>query len=364
MSGFLIIEAMVDVIVIGGGVIGMMTARNLALRGASVTLIERGKLGAESSWAGGGIISALNPWQATPAINRLILWGHENYQALAEDLAAKTRLDPEWQRSGMLFVSGESELAEKWSFESGIMLEDINGSKLKTLSPELNADSAIYLPDVAQIRNPRLAKSLAISLKQLGVQVLENMRVDQIVVEQGQLKSIQSGKQGFSADKVVLAAGAWSAKLVPALAKKRILPVRGEMLLYKLPQGSLKQIIIGPYGYAIPRKDGHVLYGSTVEDVGFNKATTDGALKELTVAAEQLLPILNPSALVGHWAGLRPGSDNGVPVISSAPEIENLFINCGHFRNGIAMAPASAQLMADLVEGVKPKIEADDYALM
>ena len=358
---------MSDVVVIGGGLIGMMSARCLAMRGAHVTLLERGCVGAESSWAGGGIISALIPWCAADEINQLILWGHHHYPSLAQELADETGIDVQWQQSGMAVLVADTDAAIAWSKGAGLETEILTKAQAADRMPGVRcqneADSAIYLPEVAQIRNPRLIQALLSSLRHLGVAVHQHCLVEKIEPHGKRVDVVKTVKQSFFADNVVLTTGAWAAQFMPELQRKGIKPIRGEMLLYKAPADLLSSIVVTEEGYLIPRQGGHILCGSTAEDTGFDCSTTAAALAKLSLWAERLLPGLKEAAIVGHWAGLRPGSNNGIPVISRSMEYDNLYVSCGHFRNGIAMAPASAQIMSDLVEGVDPCINSAPYSL-
>ncbi len=358
---------MSDVVIIGGGAIGMLSARALALRGARVTLLERGQLGAQSSWAGGGILSALVPWQTVAAVNRLILWGHHYYPVLADELKAETAVDVQWCQSGMVVTTSNTEAACAWSAKAGLRAEVLSPDQLVKLLPGVTIEekmpAAVCLPEVAQIRNPRLIKALELSLRGLGVEIQEACQVGEIVTRGQQVVAVKTAHNTLVTDHVILAAGAWSAQLLPELARKQVQPMRGEMLLYKAQPRLLSRIVVADGGYLIPRQDGHILCGSTVEAVGFDCTTTQAALTQLSACAQSLLPSLEETSIVGHWAGLRPGSHGGVPVISRSSEYHNLYVNCGHFRNGIAMAPASAQIVTDLVEGVEPAIDSADYIL-
>ncbi|PCH63878.1 MAG: glycine oxidase ThiO [Gammaproteobacteria bacterium] len=359
---------MSDVVVIGAGVIGMMTARDLALRGARVTLLERGCAGEESSWAGGGILSALIPWRAAEEINQLIVWGHDRYPQLAQVLSEETGIDVQWCQSGMGVLVSDTIDAIAWSQRFGLQVETLTSEQAASQMTGIvfsdDAQSMVYLPEVAQLRNPRLVEALLSSLDGLGVTVYEHCPVKSIERSAVRITAVKAADATFSADSVVVAAGAWAAQLVPELLQKGIKPMRGEMVLYKAEPGLLSSIIVTEDGYLIPRKDGHILCGSTVDDVEFDCSTTKEALARLSLRAERLLPSLKTVPIVGHWAGLRPGSSTGIPIIGRSIEQDNLFVNCGHFRNGIAMAPASAQLMADLVEGVEPSISSEPYALV
>jgi glycine oxidase len=358
---------MSDVVIIGAGVVGMMTARDLALRGADVTVLDRGCVGGESSWAGGGIISALIPWRAADEISQLTLWGHSHYEQLVQSLYNETGVDAQWYQSGMCVLSQEEGGGCSWAKAHSLDAESLNQEDLDTIFPDAKASDfngfAIRLPGVAQIRNPRLIKALHASLGKLDVTLYEHCLVESVEEQKGGKFTVKMPDRLYSADKVVVCAGAWAAQLMPELRQRSVKPMRGEMLLYKTEPGLLAHIIVTDDCYLIPRTDGHILCGSTVSDVGFDRSTTPQALAQLSARAECLLPSLKAIPIVGHWAGLRPGSDTGIPVISRSTECENLFVSCGHFRNGIAMAPASAQLMSDLVEGVESPIDSLPYAL-
>jgi glycine oxidase len=140
-------------------------------------------------------------------------------------------------------------------------------------------------------------------------------------------------------------------------------PVRGQMLLFKTKPGLIKRMVLEENRYVIPRRDGRVLFGSTIEEAGFDKSTTEQARTELSAIARERFPVLKDYPIEHHWAGLRPGSPAGVPYICRHPELENLYINAGHFRNGVVLGPASARLAADLIIGRKPVVDPVPYGL-
>jgi glycine oxidase len=203
------------------------------------------------------------------------------------------------------------------------------------------------------VRNPRLLQALIASIKQSDAIIIENAEVRDWKVEHGRVQSVTtSHSDEYSAGCYIVTAGAWSRQLLREHGLKlEIWPVRGQILLFKLSPGMLSAIVLREQEdfYLIPRRDGHILAGSTVEEAGFNKETTRQAREALHAKARALLPALTDETLVGHWAGLRPGSPDNIPVIDSHPEIDNLYINSGHYRYGVTMAPGSALILSNMI---------------
>ncbi|MGK2950990.1 MAG: NAD(P)/FAD-dependent oxidoreductase, partial [Thiobacillus sp.] len=178
----------------------------------------------------------------------------------------------------------------------------------------------------------------------------------------GRVMAVQTGTETLPADTVVLATGAWSGLGLAGLAATpHIRPIRGQMLLFKLEPGALDTILYRNGLYLIPRRDGHVLVGSTLEDAGFDKATDAATRQRLHAEAAELLPALAAMQPVQHWAGLRPGAPDNIPVIDRHPDFDNVFVNTGHYRYGVTMAPASAELLVDLMEGKPPALDPAPY---
>jgi glycine oxidase len=356
-----------ECIVVGGGIIGMLTARELARAGCQVRIIERGVLGAESSWAGGGILSPLYPWRTPEPVTQLALWGQRQYPDLAEELSAVTGIDPEWERSGLLVLdSNETDRAQSWAARHHLTLELIEDPRrIAALEPACRStERALWLPWVAQIRNPRLLRALRSDLERRGVVLNEHIGVTGIDHSAGRVSGVRTAGETYRAETVVVAAGAWSARVLEAVdIRIDVTPVRGQMLLYHAAPGAIRRILLAEGHYVIPRRDGCVLVGSTVEDVGFDKHTTSGARSELRQVAEALVPGLACCEIEQHWSGLRPGSAHEIPYICAAPGMQGLYLNTGHFRNGLLLAPASARLMADLIMERRGELDSEPYKL-
>lgn len=352
-------------VIVGGGVIGLLTARELIQAGLEVILFDKSEAARESSWAGGGILSPLYPWRQPEPITALVRLSQHAYPLLAETLRQATGMDPEWLPSGMLFFDLEDlEAAQVWLSSEQRSSEMLLPSDVSRRFPHLGATSqpALWLPSIAQIRPPRLAQALKPHVQQLGVEMHENTPVQLILEDHGRVVGVELDRGRVEADCVVVAAGAWSRDLLqPFSPAVNVLPVRGQIIAFQTDGRLLSTMVLERGLYLIPRRDGLILAGSTVEHVGFDKHTTDEGARLLTEAARRLLPALNDYAVTFHWAGLRPGTDRGAPYICAHPEIRGLYLNTGHFRNGLTLAPASAQLLANLILEQEPVVDPTPY---
>jgi glycine oxidase len=356
----------VDVIVVGGGVIGMLSALRLAEAGMSVCVLDQGRFGGEASWAGGGIVSPLYPWRYSAPVTALAAWSQDFYPEFGAKLAADTGIDPEVYRTGLYWLDvQDEEVALEWAESSGARLERAAINSVYAAVPALGAgfSSAMQMADIANVRNPRLVRSLHVALTaSKRVTLMDQQPVIELLTQGDRIEGVRTAKGDLHAAQVVVASGAWSGDLLGSLGLQLpVAPVKGQMILYKCDPGFLPTIVLARTRYAIPRRDGHVLIGSTLEHVGYDKVPTAEALASLEASAFELLPGLRDFPRVGHWAGLRPGSPNGIPFIGPVPGIEGLWLNCGHYRNGLVLAPASCQLLADLMTGNNPIIDPVPY---
>ncbi|MGR8979896.1 MAG: NAD(P)/FAD-dependent oxidoreductase [Gammaproteobacteria bacterium] len=357
-----------DITIIGGGIIGLLTARELLLAGASVTVIEKNRVGQESSWAGGGILLPLYPWRQSDAITRLVVQSFKLYPILASQLTEETGLDPEWLPSGLLITKNpDLPAALNWCRTNAVRYEPAGPNFFDGIhtAPE----NPLWLPDIAQTRNPRLAKSLQKDIVLKGARIKENCEIQSLFLDKNRITGIETSCGRVAVDQLILSTGAWTGqlfrKLFPELNRSapEISPVKGQMLLFEAHPDTLPYMVLDGDHYLIPRKDGKILAGSTVEQDDFNKTTSAEARERLAAFALNLLPVLKNFPVIGHWAGLRPGTEHGIPYIDRHPDIVNLSINAGHFRNGLAMGPASAELMADLILNRPSKVSPEPYRI-
>lgn len=357
------------ILVVGAGVIGLLTAFNLASAGARVTVLDRQQAGKEASWAGGGIVSPLYPWRYSQAVTALAHWSQDYYPQLGDFLFGRTGVDPEVHVTGLYWLDLDDEAeALAWAKAQGrplgkVAMEDVY-RKVPVLGP--GYASGVHMADVANVRNPRLVKALRAALDALpNVTLREHAPVLGFVQRQGRVHGVRTEAGELYADQVVLTAGAWSGELLATLGLALpVEPVKGQMILFKCAEDFLPAMVLARTRYAIPRRDGHILVGSTLEHAGFDKTPTEQALASLKASAVELLPALADAQAIGHWAGLRPGSPEGIPFIGSVASHPGLWLNCGHYRNGLVLAPASCQLLADLMLGRPPIVDPAPYRPM
>lgn len=332
----------------GGGIIGMTTARELAQRGLTVGLVDSGVLGQEASGAAGGILSSMRPWSENPDSKKLSMQGMELYEKYTEELIDQTDIDPEYYRSGLLMINEmDVSHSKRWVNDNHVSFSSsYHDYPFGMCIPE----TSLFLPDIAQIRVPRLLKALQASLDEFKVALYQNTKITELEISNGSCKALKSETEDFYADTFIITAGAWSQQLTGMDAEHiSIKPVFGQMLCVKFPKQVLNTMVLDGAHYLIPRMDGHVLIGSTMEHTGFEKKMTKTARRKLMGWATNLWPDIKDAEFVKQWSGLRPATDNGKPYLGRLETYDNVFINAGHFRKGILQAPACARKIADMV---------------
>lgn len=352
-----------DFMIIGAGAVGLATAQALLQHGYQVTLVERGAVGQEASWAGGGILSPLCPWDYQGAVTRLAYRGMEMFDDAAFMLAASTGIDPEYQRSGMLVLPPyQDKQAVQWCAQHNVELQQVDiGEHLPGNRLGLQG-TGLLLPDVAQVRNPRLLQALRDRVELFGGVILEQREVSGFEVVADRVAGLHTAQGELHAENYIVAAGAWSKTLLGEHALGLdVKPIRGQILLFKFDAPPFEHILLRESLYFIPRRDGHVLVGSTLEDVGFDKSTTVAARDSLLQRACEIFPEWRGLQPVQHWAGFRPGSPDNIPTIGRHPQLANLYANTGHFRYGVTMSLASAELLCNEIEGEPQAIPPDAY---
>lgn len=357
-----------DIIVVGGGVIGLSIADELARAGVNVCVLDRRAPAHAASWAGAGIIAPLAETPSSDASSQLRYRSAAAYEPWSRRLLEETGIDNGYRRSGGVdLVATEEEdealhaMTGRWR-KDGVCFERMTSNDFERVEPALNRNlrALYFLPDRAQVRNPRHLRALRASLRLRGARVLEDCEVIRLREKGGRIVSIQTNDDDLSCSSVVVAAGPWTAGLVQPLGLDvPTPPIKGEIVLLKAAQPLLRRIIEHGKLYLVPRDDGRILVGATEECVGFDTTSTEKARTRLLAFAHQICPILAEGRVEVErvWAGLRPGSSDSRPYLGCSPNHDNLFIASGHARMGLQLAPATAEVMADLILRRPPRID-------
>lgn len=339
-------------LIVGGGIVGCMTAMALVKRGYQVTIVERNQIASqtsgESSWAGAGILFPLLPWMYLDEVNQLTMQGARQYEQICKDLLKETGLDAEFIQSGMLILPPfDDEKAQNWCDTHHVPYQEVRSGFEPSLAG--HDGKALWLPTVGQVRPPKLMGALRAWLEKNNVTLLERTELKPLRETQNLDTWETLTGEKLKADIFIVTSGAWSFELLKETASQlNIKPMRGQILLYK-PEKNLDHMVYKEGFYMVPRRDGYLLAGSTLEDVGFDPTTTDAKREELQAKAEAIMPALKGMPIIKHWSGLRPGTPDNLPTIGVHPHIPNLYLNTGHFRYGLTMAPASANKLVELV---------------
>jgi len=361
-----------QILVVGGGIQGLVTATALAREGHLVQVVERERPGSRASWVAAGLLTPSSPWKYPQGLIALCHASEAMYGDYVADLIEHTGIDPEYENEGMLYPEGlgfsvdEMEVFTRRRNELGFEVNHLDRAALDELQPGLGpeVESAAWQPLSARIRSPRLVAAVLKRALQCGVDVISECPVTSLVSSAGKVTGVRlSTGQELEAECVVLAAGSWSGELADSIGLQiDVRPVRGQILLLRGPVGSLVATVNDGDCYLVPRRDGRLLVGSTMEDAGFNAVTNQEALSRLRSLAAQLLPATLEMDVETAWAGLRPGTPDRLPYIGAVPELPGLVLATGHFRNGILLAPITARLVSDVIAGRAPCMDIAAYA--
>jgi len=370
---------MTDCCIIGGGVVGLAIARELAGRGRSVRVLARGTGRDTTSWAAAGILPPAPVRPGMSAGDALTAWSDGLLRGLSRDLLAETGIDVGLRACGGLHVAASAaaverlrDSAEAWRRE-GARCEWLDAADLAAAEPALAGAVArgglvggFLLPEEQQIRPSRLLDALERSCAARGV-VLSAAEVERIDVHEGRVRGVEArvagGLETVHAADYVVAAGAWTERLAAALGLRiETRPIRGQIVLLRLPRQPLGRVVNRGLDYLVPREDGRLLVGSTLEDAGFDASTTPATIERLVGVARDLLGDAADAPVERVWAGLRPGTVDGLPTIGRVPGVANAVVAAGHFRAGIHQSAGTAVLVADLVTGARSAIDLAPFA--
>jgi glycine oxidase len=353
-----------DCIVIGGGVIGLSIARRLAQEGLAVTVLERDVCGRGASWAGAGVLAPPNPHRQD-AVAALHLRSLGMYPAWCADLHGETGVDPQYDPCGELEIAfderglqslrSDAEAARGRRTADGreaFVLHDAEATLRLVPMVSPSAMGSMECRETAQVRNPRLLRALRASCEKAAVTIRENAAVHSLILEGGRVRGVRTDGEDFAAPIVIVCAGAWTSQIDALREIMPVVPVRGQMLLMKLDTRPFPFVVSRGKTYLVPRRDGHVLLGATEEpEAGFMVRNTPRGIAKLIEKGLRLAPALSGAPLIATWAGLRPGTPDDLPYLGPVPIIPGLIAATGHFRSGLSLAPATAEVVAATVLG-------------
>ena len=352
------IKGSADVVIIGGGVIGLSIARALAKRGVrDVWLLERSNVGSEASSAAGGMLLPQVEADGHNDFFALACRSRDLYPALAAALRDETGIDIELDTTGTLYLAlnehdyEDIEQRYQWQTQSGLPVELLTSAAARELEPCISEATfgALRFPNDIQVENRRLVTALANSVNALGVKTFIETTVEKLVIEGDRITGVQTSRGYISCQTAVVAAGAWSSFLLQSAPNPAVKPVRGQMVCLESKPQLTKHVIFSPRGYLVPRQDGRLLAGSTSENAGFARRVTAGGIASILRHALSISPVVKDLPIVDTWAGLRPRAADGLPVLGPCGEIDGLFYATGHYRNGILLAPLTAELISEAI---------------
>lgn len=358
-----------DVLVAGGGVIGCAVARQIAARGASVMLLERDVPGRASTWAAGGMLSPLGEAGDHPAFFSLAVASLDRYPQFVSELTAQSGIDVEFRPAGKLHVTtggGHADLDDLVARGAHFGVQALSGEEARVLEPSLGpaVERAVYVGRDHRVNNRLLGVAAWKAAEATGVNVLCDSPVAALDIADGRFRALmlEDGTR-LTGGAIVLAAGAWSGRILELPRRLPVEPVRGQMLAVATPaEGPLfERTIHAPGCYLIPREDGQTVIGATAERVGFEPGPTAAGIAGLAQAAIAVAPSIADLRVLESWSGFRPGTPDGLPVLGPDPAVRGLFYATGHFRNGVLLAPITAELLSAAVAGETASIDLDPF---
>lgn len=345
------------IVIVGGGVIGCAAAYYLARAGAQPVVLERDGIAGEASGAAAGML--IPPVESAPPgpFRDLCFASLALHRDLVPTLEAESGVHVQYRAPGILLAADSEAGAHamrayvRWQNAHGREAEWVEGEALRRLEPALSPHllGAAYLPGEAHLNPGLLTQAFARAARCHGAEVRPGDAVAGFVHRKGRVAGVRAASgQTTEADAVVLAAGSWTGRLAISLgARVPVRPMRGQMIAYR--STALRRMVWGEDGYLVPKAGGSLFAGATVEDVGFRCRTTAAGLAGLRRMARHLAPALRYAQVASDWAGLRPGSPDGLPILGRLPGWENVYVATGHFRNGILLAPVTGKLLSQLV---------------
>jgi glycine oxidase len=354
---------------VGGGVAGLAAARELARRGLSVAVVEDGRAGSASR-AAAGMLAPQAEADYADELFELLCASREMYPDFAAAVGEESGIQVELDRTGTLYLALDEEDEEEverrfaWQSKAGLEVERLTAEEARALEPNISPDVRVALrfPRDWQVESRRLVVALDAAAESLGVRIIRAVEARGVRVRGGRAAGVVTSEGELAAGAVVFAAGAWNSWLhkfadgeSPYLSDDpRVEPVRGQILCYRQPEGQgplFRHVVYSPRGYVVPRRAGRLLAGSTTEPGLYEPRVTEEGARSIAARAAEIAPAVATLDVEDSWAGLRPRAQDGLPVLGESADVGGLFYATGFYRNGILLAPAAGEIVADLVTG-------------
>jgi glycine oxidase len=357
----------VKALIIGGGIIGGAIAWRLASEGVSVEVYERGRVGQEASWAAAGLLDPQAEAQEPGLFFDLAVAAKDAFDRIVERLVNESGIDPEYDRRGVLYVAFDQPGAEqlraraRWQRAAGAAVEELAPADALRIAPVLSPEIiyALHMPTNGRTENRKLTLAYIRAAERAGARFHEGHRVAAVAIRAGRAAGVRfDDGQVAEGDVMINAAGSWASQIGGLEADAiRIYPVRGQIVCFESRPELFGPSLFSPDGILVPRRDGRLLAGSVFEDAGFNKSVTMDGMARIIAAARRLAPSLASAPFRQAWAGLRPASDDLLPVLGPSPSVPGVLYAAGHFRSGILLSALTADVIAALVMGRNPPID-------
>ncbi len=343
---------MSKVLIIGGGVIGLSIARNLSKKGIKrITILERGEVGKEASHAAAGMLAPHAEAEKLDDFFNLCSESLSLYPQFSEELFDETGINIELDKSGTLYLAfTENDSIEinkryDWQKQNGLKVEYLSAQEVRKLEPFVSPDvrEGLFFPNDWQVENRKLVVALHKFCELNNVEIIENAEVTNLS------KNVaETADKKYDFDIVILANGAWLSLIkTNDFALPDVRPVRGQMISFKTAKRVFSKVIYSPRGYIVPRKNGKIIAGASVEDIGFDNRTSDFEIEKIMENTFEISPSLSNLSVSEKWSGLRPCSPDNLPFLGEISD--NVFIAAAHYRNGILLAPKTAELIAETI---------------